>query len=65
MSGSPFHVIVVGGRIGGLCLAQRLRKAGVGVAVYERDRSRTDRLAARTSGPVGLERWATVARKPS
>jgi 2-polyprenyl-6-methoxyphenol hydroxylase-like FAD-dependent oxidoreductase len=29
MSGSPFHVIVVGGGIGGLCLAQRLRKAGI------------------------------------
>jgi 2-polyprenyl-6-methoxyphenol hydroxylase-like FAD-dependent oxidoreductase len=31
-----FHVIVVGGGIGGLCLAQGLRKAGVSVAVYEK-----------------------------
>jgi 2-polyprenyl-6-methoxyphenol hydroxylase-like FAD-dependent oxidoreductase len=32
-------VVVIGGGIGGLCLAQRLRKAGVGVEVYERDRA--------------------------
>jgi 2-polyprenyl-6-methoxyphenol hydroxylase-like FAD-dependent oxidoreductase len=32
-------IIVVGGGIGGLCLAQGLRKAGVGVEVYERDRT--------------------------
>ncbi|MGB8962299.1 MAG: NAD(P)-binding protein [Pseudonocardiaceae bacterium] len=38
------HVIVVGGGIGGLCLAQGLRRAGVSVAVYERDASPTDRL---------------------
>jgi 2-polyprenyl-6-methoxyphenol hydroxylase-like FAD-dependent oxidoreductase len=35
---------VIGGGIGGLCLAHGLRKAGVDVAVYERDLSRTDRL---------------------
>lgn len=44
MSESPFHVLVIGGGIGGLCLAQGLKKAGVSVAVYERDRTRTDRL---------------------
>ncbi|MFD1049228.1 NAD(P)-binding protein, partial [Kibdelosporangium lantanae] len=33
------HVVVIGGGIGGLCLAQGLRLAGVGVAVYERDAS--------------------------
>jgi salicylate hydroxylase len=38
------RVAVIGGGIGGLCLAQGLVKAGVDVAVYERDRSRTDRL---------------------
>ena len=38
------HVLVIGGGIGGLCLAQGLKKAGVSVAVYERDRTRTDRL---------------------
>jgi 2-polyprenyl-6-methoxyphenol hydroxylase-like FAD-dependent oxidoreductase len=30
-------VVVIGGGIGGLCLAQGLRKAGVAVEVYERD----------------------------
>jgi cation diffusion facilitator CzcD-associated flavoprotein CzcO len=35
----PFHVLIVGGGIGGLCLAQGLKKAGISVAVYERDTS--------------------------
>ncbi|RDI27560.1 FAD-dependent oxidoreductase [Lentzea flaviverrucosa] len=38
------RIAVVGGGIGGLCLAHGLRRAGVDVAVYERDLSRTDRL---------------------
>jgi 2-polyprenyl-6-methoxyphenol hydroxylase-like FAD-dependent oxidoreductase len=38
----PLHVLVIGGGIGGLCLAQGLRQAGVSVAVYERDRTPTD-----------------------
>ncbi|RZS31400.1 putative NAD(P)-binding protein [Herbihabitans rhizosphaerae] len=38
------HVVVIGGGTGGLCLAQGLRQAGVSVAVYERSRSRTERL---------------------
>jgi len=41
---APLNVIIIGGGIGGLCLAQGLKKAGVKVAVYERDRSPTDRL---------------------
>jgi salicylate hydroxylase len=44
MSNAPFHVIIIGAGIGGLCLAQNLRKAGVSVTVYERDQSRTARL---------------------
>lgn len=38
------RIAVVGGGIGGLCLAHGLRKAGVDVEVYERELSRTDRL---------------------
>ena len=36
---SSFHVLVIGGGIGGLCLAQGLKQSGIGVAVYERDQS--------------------------
>lgn len=35
----PLHVLVIGGGLGGLCLAQGLNKSGISVAVYERDRS--------------------------
>ncbi|MFE3451456.1 FAD-dependent oxidoreductase [Nonomuraea sp. NPDC059194] len=38
------NIAVIGGGIGGLCLAQGLRKAGHDVSVYERDRTPTDRL---------------------
>jgi 2-polyprenyl-6-methoxyphenol hydroxylase-like FAD-dependent oxidoreductase len=33
------EVVVIGGGLGGLCLAQGLRRAGIGVALYERDGS--------------------------
>jgi 2-polyprenyl-6-methoxyphenol hydroxylase-like FAD-dependent oxidoreductase len=38
------RVLVIGAGTGGLCLAQALRRAGVDVAVHERDRTRTDGL---------------------
>ncbi|MGW4112728.1 FAD-dependent oxidoreductase [Actinosynnema sp. NPDC004786] len=38
------HVAVVGGGVGGLCLAQGLRRNGVSVSVHERDATPTDRL---------------------
>src|ERR1700687_1397879 len=41
---SPLHVVIIGGGIGGLCLAQGLQQAGMSVAVYERDRTLTDRV---------------------
>src|SRR5690349_15460133 len=44
MKTAPFHVMIIGGGIGGLCLAQGLKRAGVSVAVYERDQTRSDRL---------------------
>ncbi len=37
MSFIPLHVLVIGGGIGGLCLAQGLKAAGVSVTVYERN----------------------------
>jgi len=39
-----FHVIIVGGGIGGLTLAHGLKKNGISCAVYEKDMSRADRL---------------------
>lgn len=38
------HVLIIGGGIGGLCLAQGLVKAGVSVTVYERDAAPDARL---------------------
>jgi 2-polyprenyl-6-methoxyphenol hydroxylase-like FAD-dependent oxidoreductase len=44
MPTSPFNVVIVGAGTGGLALAQGLKRAGISVAVYERDRTRTDGL---------------------
>jgi 2-polyprenyl-6-methoxyphenol hydroxylase-like FAD-dependent oxidoreductase len=41
---ATFTVMVIGGGIGGLCLAQGLKKSGVRVFVYERDAAPTTRL---------------------
>jgi salicylate hydroxylase len=38
------HVLVIGGGIGGLCLAHGLLRAGVRVTVFERTKARTDWL---------------------
>src|SRR5436305_7354984 len=46
MPQSSLRVLVIGAGLGGLCLAQGLRKAGVEVAVYERDGG----LSVRTQG---------------
>ncbi|MFU8852861.1 FAD-dependent oxidoreductase [Micromonospora sp. SL1-18] len=44
MSTNPLRVIIAGGGIGGLCLAQGLHAAGISVAVYERDAAPDARL---------------------
>jgi 2-polyprenyl-6-methoxyphenol hydroxylase-like FAD-dependent oxidoreductase len=44
MPTSPINVIIIGAGTGGLCLAQGLKRAGIGVAVYERDRTRREGL---------------------
>jgi len=44
MQQNALHVMIIGAGTGGLCLAHGLRRAGIGVRVYERDRTRTDGL---------------------
>jgi len=39
-----FHVLIIGAGTGGMCLAHGLRDAGISVAVYERDKTRSDGL---------------------
>lgn len=41
-TGNGLHVLVIGGGVGGLCLANGLRQAGVSVAVYERTSTISD-----------------------
>lgn len=53
------HVIIVGAGLGGLCLAQGLRGAGIDVTVYERDeqavaRQQGYRIHVNTDGRAGL-----------
>jgi 2-polyprenyl-6-methoxyphenol hydroxylase-like FAD-dependent oxidoreductase len=56
------HVLIIGGGIGGLCLAQGLRRRGVSVAVYERDRTPDARLQGyRLCGAVGPLRRAVFS----
>lgn len=44
MKTNSLQVIIIGAGTGGLCLAHGLKRAGIGVRVYERDRTRRDGL---------------------
>jgi 2-polyprenyl-6-methoxyphenol hydroxylase-like FAD-dependent oxidoreductase len=44
MTTKPFKVIIIGAGTGGLCLAHGLKKVGIEVKVYERDRTRAGGL---------------------
>lgn len=49
------HVLIIGSGTGGMCLAHGLKQASVSVAVYERDRTRSDGLHGYRVGinPIG------------
>jgi 2-polyprenyl-6-methoxyphenol hydroxylase-like FAD-dependent oxidoreductase len=40
---STMHVIIIGGGLGGLCLAQGLKKEGISFSIFERDASKNAR----------------------
>jgi 2-polyprenyl-6-methoxyphenol hydroxylase-like FAD-dependent oxidoreductase len=44
MEKKTLHVVIIGAGTGGLCLAHGLKRAGIRVTVYERDRTRKDGL---------------------
>ncbi|MFI6866145.1 FAD-dependent oxidoreductase [Nocardia sp. NPDC050406] len=58
------HVIVIGAGLGGLCLAQGLRRAGISVAVYEQDSSANTRAQGHRLHIDGQGRQALAATLP-
>ena len=61
---TPLRVIVIGAGLGGLCLAQGLRRAGIDVAVYERDVSASARAQGHRLHIDGRGRDALSATLP-
>lgn len=61
-----FKVLIIGGGLGGLCLAQGLKKAGIDFQVFERDASPTSRLQGYrlSMNPAGLESLHTNLPQP-
>jgi 2-polyprenyl-6-methoxyphenol hydroxylase-like FAD-dependent oxidoreductase len=57
MEKKSLHVMIVGAGTGGLCLAHGLKRAGIKVTVYERDRTRKDGLQGYRVGisPAGSQ----------
>ena len=62
---APFHVVIIGGGIGGLTLAQGLKQAGISVAVYERDPTPQAgcRATAWHINPAGSPRCTPACRR--
>ncbi|WP_228787331.1 FAD-dependent oxidoreductase [Nocardia terpenica] len=58
------RVIVIGAGLGGLCLAQGLRRSGIDVAVYERDGSAAVRSQGHRLHIDGRGRWALAETLP-
>ncbi|MFI6170454.1 FAD-dependent oxidoreductase [Nocardia sp. NPDC051052] len=52
------HVVVIGAGLGGLCLAQGLRRAGISVAVNERDTAEAARAQGHRLHIAERGRWA-------
>ncbi|KXX79909.1 FAD-dependent urate hydroxylase [Madurella mycetomatis] len=55
MSSKPLHVLIIGAGIGGLTLAQGLRKRGISFEVFERDASREARPQGYALGLYDLD----------
>ena len=54
---TPFHIMIIGGGLGGLCLAQGLTRSGIGVTVYERSariRDQGYRISLKETGARAL-----------
>src|SRR5882757_11378235 len=57
MEKKSLQVMIIGAGTGGLCLAHGLKRAGINVRVYERDRTRRDGLQGYRVGisPAGSQ----------